>query len=672
MSIKTKLVCSFLLVSVIGAAIGVWGIVNQSQLLSIMVNQYNNATLGLKNMAEVSEAFQKLRVDMRDLKATGVDREKVKKHIKEVEKTFKNSLKKYSENYWNDEDRKNVELLQQYFQDYTVELDESLAAEDAKIASADKTSDNASADASLKDAKPANKKSKPKSGTKEKTAEEKPASSEKTVATETPANAEQPSNTATATAANAEASPTSEKKPRKTSDLSGKISKQVSLVLKFNQDMAEQELVTTKKNQGTVMLVTIVLVVAGAFLSLAIGLIIALGLGKALNSSVQQTNRVANGDLDWHKDRRVLYRKDETGELARALNSMTSDLAGNIVAIRKVGDDLLHASNDLHTEMDGTSKTVTTIKDIVSEVQNAVETQAQGASETSKTAGNILLTIQQLDELILSQSSNVTESSAAIEQMIANIKSIRGKADRMNTAFSSLDRASTDGRVKLSTMLDLIREIAKQSEKLKEANLAIKAIAAQTNLLAMNAAIEAAHAGDSGRGFSVVAEEIRKLAEMAASQSHEIASDIDAIKKNITHTESASGESEASFAFILSQINTLGSYETEIQQAIVEQNEGSQQILEAIGNINTITSSVRENSQNVLQGGKAINEEMEKLAAMSEQVKSRMAEVIQGTASIGKSVDRTQEFSLKNRELANQLASETSRFHIPEEKTEKS
>ena len=149
----------------------------------------------------------------------------------------------------------------------------------------------------------------------------------------------------------------------------------------------------------------------------------------------------------------------------------------------------------------------------------------------------------------------------------------------MAAKFSKLTEEASIGKVKQSAVDSSVREIASQSELLMEANEVIAGIASQTNLLAMNAAIEAAHAGEAGKGFSVVADEIRRLSETSAEQSRSIGAELGKISETIAEVVETSRESETVFASITSEIDTTDILVKQIERAMAEQREAQSRSL---------------------------------------------------------------------------------------------
>ena len=163
-----------------------------------------------------------------------------------------------------------------------------------------------------------------------------------------------------------------------------------------------------------------------------------------------------------------------------------------------------------------------------------------------------------------------------------------------------------------------IEEISKQSENLNEANQAIAAIAEQTNLLAMNAAIEAAHAGDIGKGFSVVADEIRALAETSATQSMAIKDLLDGISEAIQDIVQSSKQSSESFERVGVKIARMDSMMREVKGGMEEENSGVQNILQTMQTLDSSRKQITDASANMKNASNTVFTEISELKSISE------------------------------------------------------
>lgn len=215
--------------------------------------------------------------------------------------------------------------------------------------------------------------------------------------------------------------------------------------------------------------------------------------------------------------------------------------------------------------------------------------------------------------------SCVVESSSSIEQMVANVQSITRVLEQNAQSVQSLEDASETGREGLDHIAALISQIAGQSDGMIEASTVIQRIASQTNLLAMNAAIEAAHAGQYGRGFAVVADEIRKLAESAGAQASSISKVLKNLKGLIDQTTDSSREAQRRFGQVLSLTAQVREQEAVIRNAAEEQNIGGKQVLEALTQINLLTTTVKDQSADLLRSSTEILSEITRLAQMSKE-----------------------------------------------------
>jgi methyl-accepting chemotaxis protein len=248
--------------------------------------------------------------------------------------------------------------------------------------------------------------------------------------------------------------------------------------------------------------------------------------------------------------------------------------------------------------------------------------------------------------------------------MLANIQSVTATLVKNTENVNELTAASELGRTGLGTVSTDVQGIAQESEGLMQINAVIQTIAAQTNLLAMNAAIEAAHAGEAGRGFAVVADEIRKLAENAGGQSKIIGDVLKKIKGSIDKITRSANMVLEKFAAIDDSVRIVSEQEASIRAAMEEQGQGSKQILEAVARLNNVTNQVKQASLEMREGSQQVITESRNRATVTLEITNGMNEMSNGADEINGAVIRVNEISTLNREYINTLVEAVTRFKV--------
>ena len=360
----------------------------------------------------------------------------------------------------------------------------------------------------------------------------------------------------------------------------------------------------------------------------------------------------------------AIQSKDEIGDLAKYFNLTLEKIRALVAIIKKQSANLFDIGTELASNMTESAAAVNEITANIQNIKARVINQSASVSETNATMEQITVNINKLNSHVEHQTTSVAQSSSAIEEMLANIQSVTNTLVKNGDNVKELMDASEVGRSGLQEVATDIQEIARESEGLLEINSVMENIASQTNLLSMNAAIEAAHAGEAGKGFAVVADEIRKLAESSGEQSKTISTVLKKIKESIDKITRSTDNVLNKFEAIDSSVKTVADQEENIRNAMEEQGAGSKQILQAIGQLNEITQQVKGGSTEMLEGSREVIQESKNLEIVSQEITGGMNEMATGAEQINIAVNRVNELSGQNRDNIDILVREVSRFKI--------
>ena len=371
----------------------------------------------------------------------------------------------------------------------------------------------------------------------------------------------------------------------------------------------------------------------GVIFFLAIVITLILVFRKSIVSARKVSDALSEGAGDL-TIRLPVINIDETGDLIHSFNRFLDKIQSIITNIKENTYVLTGNIQNIRSSINiGVSDFETLNKEFKEELINSNKIAESSASASrvsfmqrtrinavNETIRQLLDNINEISEKMKSQSDAVNRTSVSVQQMMANIVTVNQGSTRANTYSKILDAEARDGGNISESVADSIQGIKDYSKQITNITQVIHNISEQTNLLAMNAAIEAAHAGDYGRGFTVVAEKIRKLAEDTANNSTIINDLIEETIQAIEQTVALVSKSAASSDKILESSVMLSDVISSISMANEELDVGRKDILNNVSNLNIITEAVQELSVRQMQMSSMVSQNIAGVDKLAEDV----------------------------------------------------
>ncbi|MDR2630542.1 MAG: methyl-accepting chemotaxis protein [Spirochaetaceae bacterium] len=412
---------------------------------------------------------------------------------------------------------------------------------------------------------------------------------------------------------------------------------------------------------------TLIIIVIASVLVLAVVVLVPLcffthrSITRPLHETVRMAEQLASGDLS---AKLTAGGHDEISVLQNSFQRMTENLRGLVENIIRSFDTMKSSGEALDRAIYNTTQAAAGISDSVRGLQGLEGHIKEATGRVTEDITNIDGELTTLGNVIREQRNQLGISSSAIEEMTANITSIEKRIQILGDSLNHLLESSNEEHNHIARSIETVKQVEADSNTLMEMNKIIATVAAQTNLLSMNAAIEAAHAGDAGRGFAVVADEIRKLSETTAEQAKNSNQTLTAIRGRINDIARITGLIEGAFGQTASIVQDVNSLVLEIKNSMEEQSQGSGLILQSLARINGITEEVQRGAEKIKTESDQSISATAKLENESVTMEHEIAGIVAQVNHVSESAEAAHVTVSKNSEGLDSLYGAIARFKM--------
>ncbi len=429
----------------------------------------------------------------------------------------------------------------------------------------------------------------------------------------------------------------------------------------------EQEInESTQKNNNIILITTGIIITISLFLTL----FFSINLIKPLNFIVKKVGEISSGASDLTQ-RLPVKGNDEIAILTQEFNDFIDYIQDLVIRIKAQGDILNDDVNQVAASIEENSASINEMESSFKSVKKILNIYQTELDKNSNNLKKVINEVKDIDSNLQIQNTEISQISGAIEELDANSKSVKKNTESSMEITDELVDISKEGRSLLQNIFNDFQTIGKDAEEILEISKLIQDIADQTNLLSMNASIEASHAGEMGKGFNVVAGEIRKLAENSGESAKKIDNSLNSIVEKIYKTVERTRTTSDKFENLFKNINKVGSIVNEVSNSTIEQTQAIGDILNSTSQLLKVTEKVKKIDAYAVESIEKMETTQASLKDVSKQIHIANHEQALGIENINKAVSELASLSTNMVGVNKELELLIGKFIINQNKTYK-
>ena len=406
-----------------------------------------------------------------------------------------------------------------------------------------------------------------------------------------------------------------------------------------------------------------VFILLNFIVSIVLFFVLRMAVIKPLSKMGDLLKEISTGEGDLTK-RLEANDRDEVGILSGYFNDFASSLGSLIGKVILSTTAAMNNSTSLSSATTETSASLEQIRANIEFMQKKTNTLDEEITKSFNMVRILQSSVSNVGDQIQTQSQEINQSSSAIEQMSASIDNVARTAEGKVRTVHDLQEIAISGEKVMEQTITIIKKVTASTNLIMEMLKVINQIASQTNLLAMNAAIEAAHAGEAGQGFAVVADEIRKLAESSGNNAKSISVSLKEIIGHVKVSEESAVKSGKYFKDIVGQVEDVATSMVEIKTAMSELSDGSKQIIESLSTLVNTTSKVTASSVEMEQQSEELGHSLNQVSDISKDTRIGMQEITLGVTEINNAVSEISHAGNENEQNVSTIFSLTKKFKV--------